>query len=51
MKKSINYSTDLLKKICFLAKSILTKKIPIECSIEYKYVLDRMMKKKCLQTT
>ena len=43
------YNKSIKKKLCFLAKSILTKKIPLEYSYEYKYVLERLMKKKCIQ--
>ena len=35
-----------LIKQCFLTKAILSKKIPIECSQEYRYILNKIIKKK-----
>ena len=40
------YNNKIRKKLCFLAKSILAKKIPVDYSHKYGYVLKMLVKKK-----
>ena len=40
------YDENIKKKIYFLAKNILSKKIPVDYSPEYRYLLNRIVKRK-----
>ena len=43
------YNKNIKNKLCFLAKSIITKKIHVDHSPEYEYLLKKLAKKKCIQ--
>ena len=45
-KKHKIFDKTIKNKIIFLAKNILSEKIPIDYSPEYKYILNRIAKKK-----
>ena len=40
------YNKNIKNKLCFLAKSIITKKIRVDHSPEYGYLLKKLAKKK-----
>ena len=45
-KKHKLYDNSIKKKKIFLAKNILSEKIPVEFSPEYRYILNRIAKRK-----
>ena len=45
-KKHKLYDNSIKNKIYFLAKNILSEKIPVEFSPEYRYILNRIAKRK-----